>query len=247
MIESGQAVTEDYSEWYEGDSLITEQVVVNVPVNDSYAHAWIEIYMEGYGWVPFEMTIPSDEEEQTGGGFGDLFAGLFNIRMDITELPSSDNTNTASELNSRLSNLFSINVDYQKFIVPILIASAIIFIGLLAFVSIRRIREERRLKALYEQNAFSELVYIKYTAFTDYLLSRPEIRTNEDNPLPSDVLEQLKRLLKNRTPEITDESLEKLFAYIERTLYSKEPGTREEYNAFLEQITLIKKTLKGLK
>ena len=247
LIENGRAVTEDFSEWYEGDSLITEQVVVNVPVNDSYAHAWIEIYMEGYGWVPFEMTIPSDEEEQTSGGFGDLFAGLFNIRMDIAELPSSENTNTASELNSRLSNLFSINVDYQKFIVPILIASAIIFIGLLAFVSIRRIREERRLKALYEQNAFPELVYIKYSAFTDYLLSRPEIRTNEDNPLPSDVLEQLKRLLKNRTPEITDESLKKLFVYIERTLYSKVPGTREEYDAFLEQITLIKKTLKGLK
>ena len=103
------------------------------------------------------------------------------------------------------------------------------------------------MKALYEQNAFPELVYIKYSAFTDYLLSRPEIRTNEDNPLPSDVLEQLKRLLKNRTPEITDESLKKLFAYIERTLYSKVPGTREEYDAFLEQITLIKKTLKGLK
>ena len=45
----------------------------------------------------------------------------------------------------------------------------------------------------------------------------------------------------------TDESLKKLFVYIERTLYSKVPGTREEYDAFLEQITLIKKTLKGLK
>ena len=248
VMESGNALNENYSEWYEGDKLISEEGVINVPVNDSYAHAWIEIYMEGYGWVPFEMTIPSEEEEQMEtGAFGDLFSGLFNIRLDIAELPDPETTTNTNNLNSTLTNLFNINIDYRRFIVPILIASAVIFIGLLLYISIRRIREERRMKALYTANAFPQLVYIKYTKFTDYLLSRPEMRTNEENPLPDEVLEQLKRLLKNRTPEITDESLEKLFAYIERTLYSKEPGTREEYDTFLAQLTFIQKTLKGLK
>nr|MCR4813597.1 hypothetical protein [Lachnospiraceae bacterium] len=146
-----------------------------------------------------------------------------------------------------LTGLFNFNIDYRKFIVPILIASAFIFFGLLLYVSIRRIKETRYLKSLYENGAFSELVYIKYSAFTDFLLSRPGMRTSEDNPLPSDVLEQLKRLLKNRTPEITDASLDKLFAYIERTLYSKVSGSRDEYDAFLNEITFIQKTLKTLK
>ena len=247
ISESAKAVTEEYSEWYEGDTLIDEKGVINVPVNDSYAHAWIEIYMDGYGWVPFEMTIPSDEEEQRVSGFGDLFSDLFNIRLDIAELPDPNNNNAVGNLNSTLTGLFNSNIDYRKFIVPILIASAFIFFGLLVYISIRRIKETRYLKSLYENGAFPELVYIKYSAFTDFLLSRPGMRTSEDNPLPSDVLEQLKRLLKNRTPEITDASLDKLFAYIERTLYSKVPGSRDEYDAFLNEITFIQKTLKTLK
>ena len=248
IAESAHGLNEEYSEWYEGDSLIDEQGVVNVPVNDSYAHAWIEIYMDGYGFVPFEMTIPSEEEEEVNtSGFGDLFSGLFNIKLDIAELPDPDTATAGDNLNNALGNMFSLKFNYKKFIIPLSIATGLILLGLAGFLAIRKLLEIRHLKKLYANNGFRELVYIKYSALTDYLLSKPGMRTNEDNPLPADVLEQLKRLLKNRTPEITDESLTKLFAYIEKTLYSSNPGTKEEYDAFVTQLAVIKKTLKSLK
>ena len=247
LAESGHGINEAYEEWYEGETLLDEKGVVNVPVNDSYAHAWIEIYMDGYGFVPFEMTIPSDDEETDTSGFGDLFSGLFNFRFNIAELPDPETAANTNNVNKTLSGLFNLNIEYQKFIIPVAIAAAVILLGLFGFLGIRSALYAKRLRTLYTNQAFAELVYIKYTSFTDFLLSKPGMRTNEDNPLPSDVLEQLKRLLKNRTPEITDESLEKLFAYIERALYSRNAGTKQEYDAFVTELNLIRKTLNRLK
>lgn len=34
-------------------------------INDSMAHAWVEIYIDGFGWLPVETTPSSDETEPT--------------------------------------------------------------------------------------------------------------------------------------------------------------------------------------
>ena len=41
---------------------------MNVPKADSDSHAWVEVYLDDYGWVPVEMTLPqknlhSDKEK----------------------------------------------------------------------------------------------------------------------------------------------------------------------------------------
>lgn len=48
-------------------------------VKDYNAHAWTEVYKEGFGWIPFDMTNPvrEDEEENT------------NISENIVSVPSS--------------------------------------------------------------------------------------------------------------------------------------------------------------
>ena len=33
-----------------------------VSIDDSYAHAWIEIYVDGFGWVEFDVTPGNFEE-----------------------------------------------------------------------------------------------------------------------------------------------------------------------------------------
>lgn len=50
--------------------------VYDYEVNDSQAHAWVEVYVEDYGWFPVETTPPSDEDDpepeeknNTLGGF----------------------------------------------------------------------------------------------------------------------------------------------------------------------------------
>ncbi|MBR5896395.1 MAG: transglutaminase domain-containing protein, partial [Lachnospiraceae bacterium] len=58
-----------YDEWYSGKQNIDLKSVLEVPVNDSYAHAWVEIYLDGYGFVPFEATIPSFDDDTEDLGF----------------------------------------------------------------------------------------------------------------------------------------------------------------------------------
>lgn len=41
-----------------------EEPQIEVQVDDSCAHAWVEVYMEGYGWYPVEVTGVSNEREE---------------------------------------------------------------------------------------------------------------------------------------------------------------------------------------
>ncbi|MBR0515342.1 MAG: transglutaminase domain-containing protein, partial [Eubacterium sp.] len=57
------------------------------PVLDSYAHSWVEIYVENYGWIPFDMT-PGE------GGFSNAPSGGGN---EIVTENTSDTVNEITE------------------------------------------------------------------------------------------------------------------------------------------------------
>ena len=50
-----------YSDYYEGYSDIGDSAVLDVEVTDAMAHAWVEIYVEGFGWRVVEVTPGSNE------------------------------------------------------------------------------------------------------------------------------------------------------------------------------------------
>ncbi|MBR7089514.1 MAG: transglutaminase domain-containing protein [Lachnospiraceae bacterium] len=53
---------------------------VRVELSDAMAHAWVEVYIPGYGWIPYEMTPPSfgDDDEIPMNGIMGILSGLFN-------------------------------------------------------------------------------------------------------------------------------------------------------------------------
>ena len=63
-------------------------------VEDYNAHAWTEVYKEGFGWIPFDMTNPVMEEEDN-----------ININENVVSVPSSvpqdidDNSETEPDNN----------------------------------------------------------------------------------------------------------------------------------------------------
>ena len=63
-----------YNATIEGDE---EAYVINVKARGADAHAWVEVYYDGFGWIPVEFTVADQEGSEEGGTFWDRFGGFF--------------------------------------------------------------------------------------------------------------------------------------------------------------------------
>ena len=80
-----------------------ENAVLTVP--EAHAHAWVEFYQDGIGWVPFEVTPPYiDRMEQP-----DIFQGYDTGENEsdgddkASEEMTEDNTSSPKKRNGRMS------------------------------------------------------------------------------------------------------------------------------------------------
>lgn len=61
---SGEITDEEMDDWGDAKSVRFYDGVYEYELNDSQAHAWVEIYVDGYGWITVDTTPSSDEEEE---------------------------------------------------------------------------------------------------------------------------------------------------------------------------------------
>lgn len=54
----------DYAHYYSGYSPLGETALVELEIADASAHAWVEMYVEGEGWIVFDPTPAADPEEE---------------------------------------------------------------------------------------------------------------------------------------------------------------------------------------
>lgn len=52
-----------YEDYYKGYSEVGETALLQLNVTDADAHAWVEIYITGKGWIPVEVTPAGETEE----------------------------------------------------------------------------------------------------------------------------------------------------------------------------------------
>lgn len=89
---------ENPEDYYTGYSAIGDAPVMKVEVPDAQAHAWVEIYVDGFGWKNVEVT-PGSNEATEEDDFWSAFSGILQ-----DGLGSSDNQgmrNAMSKLNMR--------------------------------------------------------------------------------------------------------------------------------------------------
>lgn len=77
VLASEQSNTKRYAEYYQGYSTIGESAVMDVEVTDAMAHAWVEIYVDDFGWKAVEVT-PGSNEAADEDDFWSAFADLLN-------------------------------------------------------------------------------------------------------------------------------------------------------------------------
>ena len=235
---------ENGEEWYSGDNEFNpSKRVCSVEVSDYYAHAWVEIYLEGRGFVPVELTPPSYEAVPSGGGalsgLGEFFSKLMNVDLgfggDEASAISIDGTETLAVTDPS-------DFDFKIILLPIsvLILTALAF--LIMFVFIRFLILELRYKKYYKNENFRPLIYARYNEYVKRMRKKKII--DAVNPLPMETCKEVAgyRAFKNNE-NLSDEEKEKLkqklyyeylpiFEYIEKVLYSDYKSNAEEYDDF---------------
>lgn len=121
----GEVLQEAYGEYYEGYSELGETGVVKVQVSDALAHAWVEIYQEGFGWIPVEVTVSASIDEDNYGGFAAWLGSLFS---------AGNNVGLAEETAARENTSFvDIKIERVTLLAGILVLIIILWMGVTVF------------------------------------------------------------------------------------------------------------------
>ncbi|MCH5275401.1 MAG: transglutaminase domain-containing protein [Lachnospiraceae bacterium] len=73
VVEEGALVEgAEYSDYYEGYAPLGETALIEMEIPDAYAHAWVEIYVDGMGWIVVDPT-PARTEQEDILSFWDAF------------------------------------------------------------------------------------------------------------------------------------------------------------------------------
>ncbi|MBO4627744.1 MAG: transglutaminase domain-containing protein [Lachnospiraceae bacterium] len=150
-LEMSEIEGENPDDWYqgyngtlqEGDSL----AVMKANITDASAHAWTEIYVDGFGWYPLDFTV-ADYDFSESESFWSRFGGLLRLGDDITDSPVAA---VAGGIRSA-----------APFVLIVILAA--LGAGLLLYIMLRI----RRMYRLYHLANNKRLVY-QYTALTKLL------------------------------------------------------------------------------
>lgn len=81
-LASDENTEKQYGDYFWGYSSIGRSTVLDVEVTDAMAHAWVEIYVEDFGWKVVEVT-PGSAEETDEDDFWSAFMNFLNSTEDL--------------------------------------------------------------------------------------------------------------------------------------------------------------------
>lgn len=171
-----------YTDYYSGYSPIGETALIELEIPDAKAHAWVEIYIEGEGWVVVDPT-PAAEQEEPSSFWEDFLnggtdGGLFEQGADV--------------LGTYVKNAV-VSIVYVLY--------AAVAAGALVYI-VRRIIRVRRERRLPEE----ERVRLEYKRLTARLLGR-----NQDFAALRTIKEQLYFLRERYELPVTDAHVTSLY------------------------------------
>ncbi len=176
--------------WFEGENYLADSGLVNVALSDGAAHAWVEIYIDGYGWIPYEMTPPSTEDTVNLFQFAGLFSGLLQNASSATILLSEG----ASETPDTEDTSPGFSFRYMDFLLkPLLIILACAFCLLLLAFLFQDFQRKWRISRLLKKERYAEALLLSYHHLVWYL-QKKELLTRQ-NPTPRDTTAFLERYL----------------------------------------------------
>lgn len=186
ISERAQATEYDVDDFFSGENILGTSNVVEVEINDGDAHAWVEVFIDGFGWMPVEVTPPSsDDDETTYSDFLSALSGLFG-----TESSQQGNDTTTDLEYHDLFSSFHLDGSPVMIVFLILLISALVCP--LLIVCVRRLHSFIRRRQAYQHGRYDICIAYAYQQLHKHLAKK---YPNEILLLPSDTGVLLEKLL----------------------------------------------------
>lgn len=235
----GEALKGRAEDWIIGNAEGPENItLIDVEIPDANAHAWIEVYIDGYGWIPYEMTPPSDDEELEYGGIANFFAMLFYR----TSRGNSGNDNPVVSVQTnmqgavgrfRRSKLYKAMSSFDFILLPLIIVTTSITGMIAVYYGVRRLLCVLKIKRLLSERRYNEAVLIRYRSMLKLLYKKGVV--SKDHPTVSEVADDIKDNTELKETEAFRQTI--LYA-----AYSGKSISESEYTAVCELIEEVKRS-----
>lgn len=240
VSERARATEYAYEDFFEGENILGTNRVVEVEINDGDAHAWVEIFVDGFGWIPIEVTPPSDDtEEPTYGDFLSALTGLLAGDSEGTPVGGENNQPEYNYLFRTLQFQSSPIVSVFILILAFALCSPLIVAG------IRKLKAYILLKRDYSKGIYDSTIAYAYVR----LHKRLKKNYPQDSLiLPEDTLRVLKALLKDYEPaRWNNYTLEELIALTEKSCFCEKQLPKETANLLIAFYRYSYKRIKSKK
>lgn len=212
VVESTILEDEDYDDWLEGDAAVGRTAVVQAEVNDSEAHAWCEVYLNGFGWVPVEFTPPSDDENEDDIDYWRLWSRF------APDAANDDNNNALAAIMG--TNVSFILTVLGRLLLAVLLVAAMVF----AVRFYRRYRDTAAgKKNLYSGYSIPILKQYQKLCGLTVLLGLADT----DNLVPTELQYSLRAVCTSENASFT--SLSELIDLYRDAAYAAEPISEASY------------------
>ena len=218
--------------WLSDGTSTTPTGVYEIELSDANAHSWVEIYVEGYGWIPYEMTPPDygDEASTANLGIFGMFAGLFNpterLIDDTDGSFARDLGNNSNDITDALGNAigdassnwfanFTSSVGYL--LLPFLWMLIALIVVIAVWLGSKRLVLELRRRRLIKKGQYGEALLLEYRAALSRWKKKGIVKG--DNPSVRDVENVLANYISNNN-SIDIDDLSCLMDTIQKAAFS---------------------------
>lgn len=218
MIDASVRTDENPKQWFFGNNTLKDAKVITVSIPDANAHAWVEIYADGFGWIPFEFTPASTTYDDEGDEsmLQSLFRNLFGFSGD------SDQTNNHLSDTSPSDLLASGNFLF----LPTLIVVLCILLLPITWRLLKWYQLFYKRNAAYRKGDYAPIMAYYFNRLV--YIAKKKKRIEADTILPEDFYGLfMEEFDANKT------QLKKDLLTLEQTLYSPNKISKADVDAFI--------------
>ena len=207
-----------------------EKGMYRAHVTDESAHAWVEIFIKDYGWVPIEVTPSEDGRIRTSypGFDGEKLAGILNKyqwSMEAAKTPQEDGTENFEQEEDQEDKRISIQIPWEEYKEYLWSLAAILIYTICMipfFLSHRRLKY---LEKMQKRNC-REVYYRLLQMLRDTGYYRTDTGTGSGQTAGME--EDLADRLAEKFPDIRKEEIRHMMEILERAAYSPKAPERQE-------------------